>query len=485
MRTQLLCALAFLFGAEVAHAQGWGTNTYNNYYGYPASYQASGGYDYTSAYGSAGYYPYANGYDYTSYYANSYYGGYPVSTGMEVPSTAPATAPVEGVPTEGVPEGEGFPDVEPACKYKCWLIGDYIMSWVRPMHFNYPLVTIGSVADVPAGGLGQPGTTVVVGGQDLNLSAYSGFRIEGGCFLDDHRHWSVEAIAQYVGEKTINFNFQSDANGNPLIARPIFNVVTNNNRAFPDSFPGLASGGATVDFRSEIYSTEINAAYSCYTPAHETWSALVGFRYAHLAESLTVTDRLNPLVAGAFTFGGNTNPVNPPDTLQDMDNFRTNNNFYGIQFGGKYRWDTEWIFISAFAKIAVGVNSQVVDINGSSTQITPAGNTTLQGGILALPTNIGHHTRTVFAILPEGGINIGLKLTHNISASVGYTGLFWTQVVRPGRQIDGGVNPTLVPTDFNFGNPTGTLVGPSRPIFTSNSETLWVQSLTFGLEFVY
>ena len=98
MRTQCLCALAFLCGAGVAHAQGWGTDVYNNYNGYGQTYQtaAGGGYDYSQANGSAGYYPYANGYNYyNNPYAYAYqnYGyGYPQYPAAGAATGAPAGA---------------------------------------------------------------------------------------------------------------------------------------------------------------------------------------------------------------------------------------------------------------------------------------------------------------------------------------------------------------------------------------------------------
>jgi hypothetical protein len=495
MRTQFLCALAILCGAEVAHAQGWGTNAYYNNYTYPASYQAPGGYDYSGAYGSSGYYPTGYGYNYYNgypYYNTGYY--YPEYTAAEVATAPAAAAPVEGVTTDVVPEGAplvGPIDSPNNCRF--WLAGDYLMSWVKQMHVNYPLVTIGGAGDAIPGAVGQPGTAVLVD-DNINMSIFSGFKIEGGVFLDDHRHFSVEAVAEYFGEKTLNFNVQSDSTGNPIISRPVFNVLTNTNGVFAVTGPLTAgiglTGGTSIEFRTEIYSTELNATYHCCQSNHCEWDWLAGFRYVHLGESLDIVDRSAPVagipgIPGPFLpFGGNLVAIAFPSSLQDQDNFRTNNNFYGLQFGGKFRWDSEWVFVKAYGKIALGANSQAVDIAGLTTMITPTGNTSLPGGILALPSNSGHHTQTVFSIVPEGGISIGVNLTHNIQVMAGYSCLFWTQVVRPGSQIDAAVNGTQVPSSQFFGNPGG-VVAPTRPLFAFNQETLWVQSLTFGMQFQY
>src|SRR5262249_27388429 len=103
------------------------------------------------------------------------------------------------------------------------------------------------------------------------------------------------------------------------------------------------------------------------------------------------------------------------------------------------------------------------------------------GGILALPTNIGNRERTDFAIVPEGGINFGYKITPHLSVTAGYSFLLWNHVVRPGRNIDPNVNPTLVPTDLTFGQNAG----PARPLPLFNTDIAWVHTPSAGLSFQY
>jgi hypothetical protein len=68
-----------------------------------------------------------------------------------------------------------------------------------------------------------------------------------------------------------------------------------------------------------------------------------------------------------------------------------------------------------------------------------------------------------------------MSLTQHIRAYVGYTFLCWTDVVRPGNQIDLALNPSQIPT--------GTLTGPARPTFTRHESDVWVQGVNLGLEF--
>ena len=106
---------------------------------------------------------------------------------------------------------------------------------------------------------------------------------------------------------------------------------------------------------------------------------------------------------------------------------------------------------------------------------------TFPGGYFALPTNIGHHTRTVFAVVPEVGLNVGYRITPWASVFVGYTFLYANDVVRPGNQINRNINPTQSVSwgGGKFLNPQG----PAEPSFKFNSSDFWAQGINVGLDF--
>jgi hypothetical protein len=61
---------------------------------------------------------------------------------------------------------------------------------------------------------------------------------------------------------------------------------------------------------------------------------------------------------------------------------------------------------------------------------------------------------------------------------VGYSFLYWSNVVRPGDQIDRTVNFTQVPID-----PTnGPLSGSARPALMPRQNDFWAQGFNFGIE---
>jgi hypothetical protein len=137
--------------------------------------------------------------------------------------------------------------------------------------------------------------------------------------------------------------------------------------------------------------------------------------------------------------------------------------------------------LEAFAKLGLGITHQQADINGSTSLSSAAGIQTVPGGVLALPSNIGHHSRTQFGIIPEFGVNVGVEVCEHVRLNVGYSLLMWNRVLRPAAQIDHAVNPTQIPSNAAF----GTLGGPNAPQYRFNDEFFWTHTFSLGLEFHY
>ncbi|WP_299009694.1 BBP7 family outer membrane beta-barrel protein, partial [uncultured Caulobacter sp.] len=74
---------------------------------------------------------------------------------------------------------------------------------------------------------------------------------------------------------------------------------------------------------------------------------------------------------------------------------------------------------------------------------------TRSGGLLAQDSNIGNYERNELSVLPQLGVTLGYKLTERLKLTGGYTFVYWSNVVRPGDQIDPEVNPGNLP----FANP--------------------------------
>jgi hypothetical protein len=369
----------------------------------------------------------------------------------------------------------------------CWITIDYLMGFIRNERTPAPLLTVGALSDMHPAALGQPGTAVIVG-NEFTFNMQSGARLNLGCFLDHSCHFSIEAEGMYYFPTRLSFSAASDQSGNPIIGRPVFDVVTGIERAAIDSQPAAAGtvvGNALINLDSKLYGAEVNGRYHFNVADHWHANILYGFRWVHLDESITIQDFLSPQMDNVLTFlgpapvnGGTGLPVPAGSTITDLDSFRTTNNFFGFNFGGQITWDKDWWFCSAFTKIAVGPTVEQVLINGNSTLTPPGGpTTTAVGGVLALSSNIGTYHRTVLTVVPEAGLNIGINVHPNLQIIAGYSYLAWTNVVRPGNQISHAINSTEVPTNNTFGQG----LPPAAPLFRFVGETFWINSFNVGV----
>ena len=439
----------------------------------------------------------ANGNGVTYYYVQNPNGptSYPMTSPYGTPRSyqaqgrtptwpAPVPGPVMVTPPMTVDEelGDGrkpTASFHRATNENAWVKANYLATFISPMRLATPLVTSGSPLVAAPGSLGQPTTGILFGDRPVDFGLFSGIRLEAGVFLDRDNRFSLDIAGFYTFPNTQTFNTASDAAGNPLIARPIFNVATNLDGAFLNSKPGDLSGNVSIESKSEMVGLELNARYHSYLRERFHLESLVGFRYVRLAERLRIAEQINPISNNFLVFQGN--PVNPPNSLADEDNFRTTNQFFGPQIGSQLSWEYGWFTVEGFLKFALGATRQETTINGATTFITPAGNQTANGGILALPSNSGTHSRTVVGIIPELGVNLGVDVCQHVRLNLGYSLLLWNAVVRPGNQIDRNVNPNQVP-----GSPTfGAAPGAFAPSYRFNNDFLWTQTFNMGVEFRY
>jgi hypothetical protein len=379
------------------------------------------------------------------------------------------------VPLESQPQPHIVHDEGP-CQF--WVTLDYLLWWSKPGANPNVLVTAGSVNDSVPGGLGQPSTQVLFGGHTVDFGGISGVRVNAGWWLPCCPFVGVEAGFFTLGQTSAKFSAFSDPSGSPVIARPFINALDNSESAYIDSYPGAASGGVTVRFTTELDSWELNVAGNMLRYCNFSWDLLGGFRALDLVENLDVRDYMSPLAAGVFTFLGG--PADPPGLLTDFDHIHTSNHFYGGQIGSRMNWTWDRLELGVIGKAALGVTQQSITVDGGSSLLTPGSPAvTAPGGIFALTSNMGRASRNIFTVIPEAGFNIGYQFTPHVGLQVGYSFLYWSNVVRPGNQVDRTVNPGLVPTDQSYGNFTG----PARPGLMPQTTDYWTQGLNVGLTF--
>jgi hypothetical protein len=363
--------------------------------------------------------------------------------------------------------------------------GEYLLWWVRNGPLPVPLITTGPFPSPPGvspGVLGQPGTALVYGLTDIDYHTFSGVRVTAGYWFDADQTVGFEGRGFLLERKTNQFSAASDAAGNPVLALP--NTFAGMPERFTVSEADRRSGRVDVPSTSRLWGAEANALMSLSSEGSLHACALAGFRYLGLQEGLGInsfsTALNNGLPTNTVVFLGQ--PFGPPASVLVNDQFDTRNQFYGGQIGGRVDFTSGKLFGSLAVKVALGDTHEVISNTGLTTLIIPGQpNITVNGGRLVAASNAGHFSQDEFSVVPEVEVKIGCQVTDNIKAFVGYNFLYWTEVVRPGNQVDQTVDARQIPTSIVF---TPGFVG-TAPTVPFRKSDYWAQGINFGLEFAF
>jgi len=390
------------------------------------------------------------------------------------------TDPGSGSPFGHVGIHEDPSDVGPPPAVPCrfYASAEYLLWWTRPANLP-PLVTTGTTAS--QGILGQPGTAVLFGGSAVDFGGQSGGRFTAGYWLNCDETVAVQGSLFFLGQQSVGFNVNS--NLFPVLARPFFEINPGPQMGeFRQltAFPNLFTGALSASTATRLWGAEVDARCKgcCGTYCDCTYRIdwLAGVRYLELNDTLHVDEAIqfSPGVLPSLPSGG---------TGFVFDSFGTRNQFYGAQVGTDIQLRHERWSLNIKAKVAVGDTRETVNINGGQLLVNPGvGTTSFQGGLLALPSNIGHFTRDEFGVVPEIGIQVGYNFTDHFRAFVGYNFLYWSDVLRAGDQVDRNIDVTQIP---NFNAPGAVPVGQTRPAVLFRETSFWAQGLTVGVEWQY
>lgn len=410
-------------------------------------------------------------------------------------------------------DGTPCPTCQPIACATCgppgwlWIRGEYL-NWGADGMDLPPLLITSTQASPGDVGLADDATArILFGDEEILDGGRSGFRLSFGGFFGPRRHWGFEGEFFEVGDLMEEFVVRSDGTGFPILARPFFDInprddqgnlnppATNNVQlvAFPDvvagtfevqSFSRLRAAAGRLRFnicckqcQQCVNRCDCGACgscgygygygyggYNCGYPPFIKVDFTGGYRHGELREGVTIEEDLQSLTGlGRFEIS---------------DSFLTRNSFHGGEVGtaiemGRNRWTLDMLM-----RLALGGVKQEVEIDGQ-TRLTPTTGNPIQtftGGLLAQTSNIGTYSRNEFAVIPELNANLGFYLTPRLRTIVGYTFFYFSNVVRPGDQIDLDVNPDLIP-------PQGNVVGLMRPDFEFRETSYWAQGVNVGLDF--
>ncbi len=333
--------------------------------------------------------------------------------------------------------------------------------WYRDAPAPPPLITDGI--------LGLANTQTYLGGQSLDTGMNPGVRVTLGYAPADG--FGSEGSVFYVPSRSTSRSVSSSGRiGSTNLVLPYIDAVTLAETGAEISYAPMYSGSASEEYTNSFLGAEFDVAWTMQSSAARRLDVIGGLRYLRLRETYTFTTS-SPYIA----------PY-PVDIWNTTDRFETTNDFYGVQAGLRARFDEGPWFGAGTAKVALGGMVQAVDVSGSlaTNDYTGYGPVqTFNGGYFALPTNIGNHSRTRFAVVPEVNLNVGFRITPATSLFVGYSFIYASNVVRPGNQINRTLNTTQS-TSWTE-DPAFKPTGPAQPSFDFNDSSFWAQGIRLGV----
>jgi hypothetical protein len=347
---------------------------------------------------------------------------------------------------------------------RSYVRAEYLLWWVRGG--DIPVL-----ATTATGGgfgfLGTPGTQPLLGPGHFGNTARQGVRVRAGTLLGDAGLAGIDAGFFYLGQRTTDYHV--DSGSAPTIARPFY--APNYRREFAElvAYPGIATGALDVRLTSTLWGADVNTRCLFCNTCDTRSEAFAGYRHLNLREALSVTENAT---AGPRS----TEPAGTQVVVRDS--FRTANQFHGGQVGYAFGRNYGAFDFDARLSVALGVTHQELQIDGSQSRTRPGeGTQFFTGGLLATGPNLGRVSRNRFSVAPEATLNLGLRLTDNWKVYTGYNFLAWTNVLRPGDQIDRTVDVSNVP-NWQAVSPAA-----NRPLPTLTESNLWAQGVQFGVEY--
>ncbi|HBJ36993.1 MAG TPA: hypothetical protein DDZ51_19995 [Planctomycetaceae bacterium] len=302
------------------------------------------------------------------------------------------------------------------------------------------------------------GNAVLFGGQRYYDDMTAGGRFKIGTWLDPYHCNSL--VFRGWGAGNESFNFSVNDTQSATIGRPFLNLSPTapnppNDRLLIASPTNNLTGTLAISGNSEVYGGDI--------AIHRQWQAglggvievLYGYQHMRLNEDLNIS---------STSFDADDAIV-----IDRTDFFRADNEFHGGEFGFATRYREGCWSFDGMIKVAAGSINRTATLDGVTVGLPPG------DGLLVQQSNQGRFSNRTFGWIPELDATIGYRYTQNLDFTIGYHVIAMTDSL----QVSGTLDPQLgVNSDF----PNSL---PARPAFLPTYDTFYVQSIHFGLQYVY
>ena len=348
---------------------------------------------------------------------------------------------------------------EMCCGKPLWWARFDVLLWWREGRDLPPLVTTDPTSeDSTTAGI-LPDATILLGNGRLASDMAAGGRFDIGFWCDPSQCCGIGD--RFFGLGRDGTRFHVDSLDNPILAMPFVNLDDDANDALLIAYPGLSTGSIDVTGSSGVLGNDLYVRRLWCRDCDSRIDFIWGYHFSRINDDLRINS------SRTVTETGGSIPLGTVTTVSD--NFSTRNEFHGAIFGLMHERDCGgcWTW-QALGKIAIGSMHEEVIIDGSTTIAIPQDDpTTTAGGLFTGDSNIGTFSRSEFTAVTELGLTLNYKWGPCTRLSVGYTFIYWNDVLRPGDAIDPRVG-----TDAS---------DRTHPLFAFNHGDYWVQGINLGL----
>jgi hypothetical protein len=372
-------------------------------------------------------------------------------------------------------------------------------AFIGLLYTNHSTTRIGATRPLDPMGFNITNT---LGEEHLHRHTEPGGRFTLSYWLTEPNPWVPGGVMQDLGGEVRVFfmggrSVSATVDRTPTLVRPFFDLNNNMESGIIVAAPGLASGSLTGAASARLWGGEANVWKNLtYEQPGTTYivDGMVGMRFLSLDENAEVIRSslffANPNftalqavfpnidIASVAGFAGN--------RINERESVSIHNRFYGAQAGIRGRfYPTPQLIVTAEAKLALGVTSEEINIQGNQARTFANGQTVVsQGALLALPSNIGLFHLDKFASVPEVGINVAYPVTKCLTVSIGFNALYWSRFARAGDQFDRVVDISQIPNPvFPFPPANTAPTGERRPAASFTQAEVWFLSALVSAEF--
>jgi hypothetical protein len=346
------------------------------------------------------------------------------------------------------------------CRPNLWWFDFNILLGFRKGRSYPALVTTDpSTEDSTTAGV-LPGATILYGAdvEDENTQMQPGASFDFGTWLNDSQTVGFGGRYFFLGDD--NGDFSTNSGEHSVLAIPFFSVDLGAPSALllahPDIGGEVRSGSVAIRASNQVYGFDAYARFLyCHTPTGRI-DFITGWHTS------SVNDNFSLLMQ---TDGNQAN-----NEIRLLDEFNTENTFHGVTMGIMTEHQCCCWVVKTRSRVSVGNMHQQVNINGGTT-VNGVPNLNEPGGLFTASSNIGNYSQDQFAAVTEAGVSVGYFINPNVQLAVGYNLMYWSNVVRPGGQIDTTIDDLNVP--------------PTSPTFQFNTSSFWVQSVTLNLNWQF